>query len=386
MTKNEVKRGGYSETITILRFPLAILVVFIHVYHPDIDVYKLHSMGFSGIAVYEYVCRFFSMVLGSSAVPIFFMISGFLLFLKVDSYSKDIYMEKLRKRWQTLAIPYFLWIVLYALEAIMSQEVGSLITHGKPWTDFIGFFRQNDCMHMFWDSRVWDERITWLGVETHKSGPFLLPFWYMRDLIVMILLSPIVYWLVKRLRIVWICFLGIIYMLDIKVSWMSGTFVVASLFFSVGSYFGINKIDFTKALWKFRYVIFPLTLILVCLQTYGIDEKNIYILSPWLVIFQSLALIILASVLCKFPKLLAFNKKLASTSFFVYSIHLFVLGYVTIIVNRLIPVRDIWYVNIVNYFMTVMVIIVVCLILYWILLKCVPGILGILVGDRKNKV
>lgn len=175
-------------------------------------------------------------------------------------------------------------------------------------------------------------------------------------------------------------------MLDIKVSWMSGTFVVASLFFSVGSYFGINKIDFTKALWKFRYVIFPLTLILVCLQTYGIDEKNIYILSPWLVIFQSLALIILASVLCKFPKLLAFNKKLASTSFFVYSIHLFVLGYVTIIVNRLIPVRDIWYVNIVNYFMTVMVIIVVCLILYWILLKCVPGILGILVGDRKNKV
>lgn len=386
MSKGELKRGGYSETITMLRFPLAVLVVFIHVYHPDIDVYKLHMMGFSGIAIYEYVSRFFSVVLGSSAVPIFFIISGYLLFLKVDSYSKDVYIGKVRKRWQTLAIPYFLWIVLYALEAIMSQEVGSLITHGKPWTDFIGFFRQNDCMHMFWDSMVWDERITQLGVETHKSGPFLLPFWYMRDLIVMILLSPIVYWLVKRLRIVWICFLGIIYMLDIKVSWMSGTFVVASLFFSVGSYFGINKIDFTKALWKFRYVIFPLTLILVCLQTYGIDEKNIYILSPWLVIFQCLALIILASVLCKFPKLLAFNKKLASTSFFVYSIHLFVLGYVTIIVNRLIPVRDIWYVNIVNYFMTVMVIIVVCLILYWILLKCVPGILGILVGDRKNKV
>lgn len=386
MSKGELKRGGYSETITMLRFPLAVLVVFIHVYHPNIDVYKLHMMGFSGIAIYEYVSRFFSVVLGSSAVPIFFIISGYLLFLKVDSYSKDVYIGKVRKRWQTLAIPYFLWIVLYALEAIMSQEVGSLITHGKPWTDFIGFFRQNDCMHMFWDSRVWDEQITWLGVEAHKSGPFLLPFWYMRDLIVMILLSPIVYWLVKRLRIVWICFLGIIYMLDINVSWMSGTFVVASLFFSVGSYFGINKIDFTKALWKFRYVIFPLTLILVCLQTYGIDEKNIYILSPWLVIFQSLALIILASVLCKFPKLLAFNKKLASTSFFVYSIHLFVLGYVTIIVNRLIPVRDIWYVNIVNYFMTVMVIIMVCLILYWILLKCVPGILGILVGDRKNKV
>ena len=384
MTKGEVKCGGYSETITMLRFPLAILVVFIHVYHHDIDVYKLHTMGFSGIAVYEYVCRFFSVVLGSCAVPIFFMISGYLLFLNVYSYSKDIYIEKLRKRWHTLAVPYFLWIVLYALEAIMSQEVGSFLIHGKPWINFAGFFRENGCMHMFWDSRVWDERITWLGVETHKSGPFLLPFWYMRDLIVMVLLSPIVYWFVKRLKIVWICFLGIIYVLDIKVSWISDTFVVASLFFCVGSYFGINKIDFTKPLWKLRQVIFPLTLVLVCLQTYGIDDRGF--LSPWLVIFQSFTLMILASVLCRFSRLLDFNKKMASASFFVYSIHLFVLGYVTIIVNRLIPVCDIWYVNIVNYFMIVMVIIAVCLIVYWMMLKCVPGILGILVGDRKNKV
>lgn len=380
-----MRRGGFSETITMLRFPLAILVVFIHVYHSDMDVSKLHTMGFSGMAVYEYIRRFFSVVLGSSAVPIFFMISGYLLFLNVDSYSKDIYIEKLRKRWRTLAIPYFLWILLYALEAIMSQEFGSFVTNGKPWIDFSGFFRQNGCMHMLWDSRVWDERITWLGVETHESGPFLLPFWYMRDLMVMALLSPIVYWLVKKLRIVYICLLGIIYVFDIKVSWISGTFVVASLFFSVGSYFAINKIDFTKALWTFRHFIFPLTFVLACLQTYGIADKGF--LQPWLVIFQSFAFIILASVLCRFSRLFDFNKRMAGTSFFIYSIHLFTIGYVTIIVNKLMPVGDIWYVNIANYFIAVISIIVVCLIVYLIMLKCLPNILGILVGDRKkNKV
>lgn len=384
MSQEEVKCGGYSETITMLRFPLAILVVFIHVYHPDIDVYKLHAIGFSGMAVYEYVRRFFSIVLGSSAVPVFFIISGYLLFLKVDNYSKDVYIGKLRKRWHTLVIPYFLWIALYACEAILSQEVGSFIIHGKPWTNFTEFFRQNGWLHMLWDSRVWDERITWLGVETHESGPFLLPFWYMRDLMVMVLLSPIVYWLVKKLRMVYICFWGIIYVLDIKLSWMSGTFVGASLFFSVGSYFGINKIDFTKALWKLRYVIFLLTLILACLQTYGIDDRGF--LLPWLVIFQSFTLIILASELCRYPNLYDLNKRMAGLSFFTYSIHLFILGYVTIIVNKLMPVGDIWYVNMANYFIAVTIIIVVCLIVYLIMLKCVPNILGILVGDRKNKV
>lgn len=384
MSQDEVKYANFSDTITMLRFPLAILVIFIHVYHSDMDVSKLHAIGFSGMAIYEYVRRFFSIVLGSSAVPTFFIISGYLLFLKVDNYSKDVFISKLGKRWHTLVIPYFLWIALYALEAILSQEVGSFIIHGRPWTNFIGLFRQNGWLHMLWDSRVWNERITWLGVETHESGPFLLPFWYMRDLMVMVLLSPVVYWLVKKYKIILICLLGAIYVFDIKLSWMSGTFACASLFFSLGSYLGINRIDFTQTLWKFRCVVFPLALILACLKTYGIDDRNI--LSPWLVIFQSFALIVLASVLCKFPRLFNFNNKMASTSFFIYSIHLFILGYVTIIVNKLMPVGDIWYINIVNYFILVTLIIGACLMVYWIMLKSVPEILRILVGDRKNKV
>ena len=50
------------------------------------------------------------------------------------------------------------------------------------------------------------------------------------------------------------------------------------------------------------------------------------------------------------------------------------------------PVGDIWYINIVNYFILVTLIIGACLMVYWIMLKSVPEILRILVGDRKNKV
>lgn len=49
---------GYSESINMLRFPLAILVVFVHSFGADIDVSELHASGLTGLAVYDYDCSF----------------------------------------------------------------------------------------------------------------------------------------------------------------------------------------------------------------------------------------------------------------------------------------------------------------------------------------
>ena len=95
---NNTIRGGYSESINMLRFPLAILVVFVHGFGADIDVAQLHASGLTGAAVYDYVRLFCSVVIARSAVPIFFIISGYLLFQKVEEYSKQVYVGKLKKR------------------------------------------------------------------------------------------------------------------------------------------------------------------------------------------------------------------------------------------------------------------------------------------------
>lgn len=92
---NVVMRGGYSESINMLRFPLAVLVVFIHSFGAKIDVERLHSCGFSRLAVYDYIRLFFSVVIARSAVPIFFIISGDLLFLKVEEYNKTVYISEI---------------------------------------------------------------------------------------------------------------------------------------------------------------------------------------------------------------------------------------------------------------------------------------------------
>ena len=54
MLNNSI-RGGYSESINMLRFPLAILVVFVHCFGADIDVSELHASGLTGLALYPTV-------------------------------------------------------------------------------------------------------------------------------------------------------------------------------------------------------------------------------------------------------------------------------------------------------------------------------------------
>lgn len=377
-------RGGYSESINMLRFPLAILVVFVHGFGADINVAELHASGLTGLAIYDYVRLFFSVVISRSAVPIFFIISGYLLFLKVKDYSKSVFMVKLRKRWHSLVVPYFSWILLFILWNLMFK-VGGVLLHGKPWTGVFDYFQENGYLHLLWNSSVWEERTTWLGLETHNSGPVLLPFWYMRDLIMMVILSPIIYWIIKKIKIIFILFLIVIYVFDIRFPWISGTFSSAGLFFSVGAYFAIKKQDFTDILWKWRYPICSITILLMVCQTYSgsaMGDMVSRMIHPWLVIFQSFALIIVASHLCKYPYLYGANKKLSKTSFFIYALHTFILGYIISMIKKVMPMQDTWYMMTFIYLTAPLLCVALCIGIYWMFQKVMPGILRVMVGER----
>ena len=56
MCQNKIIRGGGdSESVNFLRFPLAVLVVFVHGFGKHIDVTQLLASGFTGIAIYDYI-------------------------------------------------------------------------------------------------------------------------------------------------------------------------------------------------------------------------------------------------------------------------------------------------------------------------------------------
>ena len=103
MTNDEL----LSKTISYLRFPLIVGVVFIHNKMAEINV-QGDIVSYDDWPWLTYTMDFFSSVLPTIAVPLFFFISGFLFFYKVD-FDKNVYIKKLKSRYHTLVIPYLIW-------------------------------------------------------------------------------------------------------------------------------------------------------------------------------------------------------------------------------------------------------------------------------------
>ena len=199
-----------SDAITWLRFPLILLIILLHSY----SVQRLegnHENYFK--ALYP-----FSLWLGETGVPGFFFISGFLFFL-----SKKTFCQKLETRLHTLLIPYLMWnfllLALYVSAFIIGypQDI-----NGRNISDFTII----DYLRLFWDRGSYDNG---------NFVPLLCPLWYIRNLLIMSLLSPIIYYIIRYVREVF---------LIVVTGWWLMTFHNAFipqtvLFFSLGAYFSI---------------------------------------------------------------------------------------------------------------------------------------------------
>lgn len=89
MTNNELM----SKTISILRFPLTVAVVFIHFNLAKGLTIRGTTYCLNNPDWFFYFINFISDVLGRIAVPLFFIISGFLFF-----YGKDFNCELYKKK------------------------------------------------------------------------------------------------------------------------------------------------------------------------------------------------------------------------------------------------------------------------------------------------
>lgn len=201
-----------SATVTWLRFPLIFMVIMLHGYSV-VQLPGNHSTYFH--TVYP-----FALWLGETGVPGFFFISGFLFFL-----SHKTYVEKIKARCHSLLIPYLLWNALlltgYVLAFVLGhpQDINGKNMSAYEWTDYI---------RLFWDRGSFDNG---------NFVPLLCPYWYIRNLLLLSLVSPIIYLLNRYLRE--------LFLLITAIWWMQtahNAFIPQSiLFFSLGAYFPIHK-------------------------------------------------------------------------------------------------------------------------------------------------
>lgn len=203
-----------SNAITWLRFPLIFLIILLHCY----SVQRLEGSH----EIYFKVLYPFSLWLGETGVPGFFFISGYLFYL-----SKKTYPQKLQNRIHTLLIPYLFWnliiLVLYlaAWAVGYPQEINNRSLADYTLTDYL---------RLFWDRGSYDNG---------NFVPLLCPLWYIRNLLIMSILSPILYYIIRYTREAFLVAATAWWLITYHNAFIPQTI----LFFSLGAYLAIFDVN-----------------------------------------------------------------------------------------------------------------------------------------------
>ena len=187
MSTDEVKLQ--SETIDRLRPLLALMVVGLHVRPYYITGTETFFDGLYEASVITIYRVFFSI-----AVPFFFLISGYYFFKGLDKWDATIWKDKIKKRIGSLLVPYLLWNVIAFAGYFVTRFSGHIIK-GAPMPNILAELGERGWLRIFWDRCLYGEirtaKMNLFGFAVSTSTPMNEPTWFLRDLMVVILFTPL---------------------------------------------------------------------------------------------------------------------------------------------------------------------------------------------------
>ena len=202
--------------ISYLRLVLVLALVFLHyggLYGTNISPYR----GYTGQEMpVASILISFILYVGFTAVPAMSAISGYLFFRGASRDVAPQFMRKIRRRVVSLAIPFLLWSSFFALVA--------LLVH-LQWPDMFA----NEFSH---NSRSF-VRVFADAVLSFSRPPVAFQLWFVHDLIMTVLVSPIIWLLVGRAPILTIIVLVPLWIVDVHLYLFHRLDVV--LFFCFGA-------------------------------------------------------------------------------------------------------------------------------------------------------
>lgn len=304
-------RGGVIEIFEILRFPLICMVVLIHTLQADAKAYTMQSW-------YGDVLYFFQEAICRSAVPVFFIISGYLFFQNINQLDKNAYKSKVSSRIRTLLIPYLLWNLIAMIENLIKHLpiLSSVFPNIHKQIIDLNYF-----VGAFW-------------VMPNGGCPILYPFWYIRDLMVLIVISPIIYYMVKRIKMFLPISLFIGMLCEIRL--LPGLSLSSMFFFSIGCYWALFK----KDVFPNMYLVGSCLLCWIPLAL--ADTMTRISCMHTLSVVCGAGAICCLGVLAKNSLHLSPNKQLQKTIFFIFAVHAILLGYISKVVFLALPSNNEW--------------------------------------------
>ncbi|WP_339136393.1 MAG: acyltransferase [Candidatus Electrothrix sp. GW3-4] len=163
-----------SQRIACLRFPLIMGVVFIHGYAATVDFAdKTRGMAASHW-LSDLIRNILSQHLARIAVPLFFLLSGYLFFWGMQ-WSWRQYGNKLATRLRSLVLPFLFWNGLTLALLAIAQSLPALNSYFPEKGGAISAYSLYDYLNALF------------GIERF---PVAYQFWFIRDLMIMVLLVP----------------------------------------------------------------------------------------------------------------------------------------------------------------------------------------------------
>ncbi|MFK7775644.1 MAG: acyltransferase family protein [Saprospiraceae bacterium] len=205
-----------SLKLKVVSFFAIILVVFLHSYDLVIKVDAGNVLSLSK-GYCTFIQEFISQGITRVAVPIFFAISGYLFFLGLKG-SLPEFKKKMKKRVKTLFLPYLLWSILGILLYLVLQSLPVV---------------QN-----YFTRKLISEYSVKELLDTIFLNPIPYQFWFIRDLIILTILSPILFWLLRYFKIWLVSLLLVLWFYNFDLIIMANE---ALLFFVIGGHLALHQ-------------------------------------------------------------------------------------------------------------------------------------------------
>ena len=352
---NHIEIQRLSVSIAWLRFPLMLCVVMLHCFC------TVQLAPGDHLLFYQLVYPF-GLWLGESGVPAFFFISGYLFY-----FSKKTYQEKISSRVHTLLYPYLLWNSLF-----LALYIG-LFLIGHPQDILgksIGDYGVVDYIRAYIDRGEYSDG---------NNGPILCTYWYVRNLFILCLLSPIWYYLNKNLKALFVLIL-LGWWLNIH---HNALLAESILFFNYGAFLAIHKINPLEISRKWRIfylIIWGLFAITDYASNAFITHNGAFYIHRLSLVLNICAFIYLADMIVKGDKTKV-NSFLAGSVFWVYALH----DHLAIALRRFCVTYFSAYSDLIQvalYFATVLAVTIICLMSYQITKFFFPSFVNFATGSR----
>ena len=307
------RRSSLSIAFSILKWVLIMLVVANHfLRNYDVQTFSdLYTLSDNPLVTKLYHIVY--IVIANAEVPGFLAISGYLFFGNGDLSFKNV-RRSLSRRRLTLMYPFFIWNFYAILVALATVLLG---VQPETW------------------SQAWDLVKDWFKSPQHIVNgvfgitayfPFNIPLWYIRDLIICMLLSPALVWCLRKAQWVTMGILCAFYLAGfvyVTHMWFSEPL----FFFTLGMWLRMRDIRDFRIGWKKIIILFAVfTAIILASYYLPLEDGKL-----WNIVHNSSRIVFLFVALCAAHEVAAHIRPdgrafgviafLAGASFFVYVTH-----------------------------------------------------------------